>query len=132
AQIVMLDSVTGFNLTMQDEDFASRLHALCKYLANMGVTVILINQVNDLSGTFQDTGTNITYLADNLISLQYVERLVNGKVELRKAIGVVKKRLSDFEKTLRELEITRYGLKVSQPIEGLQGILGGSLPVDEE
>ena len=37
---------------------------------------------------------------------------------------VLKKRLTDFEKTLRELEITRYGIKVSRPFPHLRGILG--------
>ncbi len=32
-QIVMIDSVSGYSLSMQGEDFVSHLHALCKYLA---------------------------------------------------------------------------------------------------
>jgi circadian clock protein KaiC len=43
-----------------------------------------------------------------------------------KAIGVLKKRLSDFEKTLREIQITRYGIKVGQPLTGLRKILSGT------
>jgi circadian clock protein KaiC len=46
--------------------------------------------------------------------------------ELHKAIGVLKKRMSDFEQSLRELEITRYGLKVGKPLRGLRGILTGT------
>jgi circadian clock protein KaiC len=66
----------------------------------------------------------ISYLADNIIILRYLE--LNG--ELHKAIGVLKKRLSDFEKTLREMEITRYGLKIGKPLTGLRAILSG-MPV---
>jgi circadian clock protein KaiC len=45
---------------------------------------------------------------------------------MRKAIGVLKKRSGDFEKSLRELDITCYGLKVGPPLTGLQGILRGT------
>ena len=44
---------------------------------------------------------------------------------MRKAIGVLKKRLSDFEKTLREFQITRYGIKVGKPLVDLRGIFSG-------
>ena len=44
---------------------------------------------------------------------------------LRRAIGVLKKRLSSFEPTLREFEITRYGIKVGKPLTELRGILRG-------
>ena len=53
-------------------------------------------------------------------------RYLEMKGELRKAIGVLKKRMSDFEKTLREFEITRYGIKVGKPLTELRGILKGS------
>jgi circadian clock protein KaiC len=46
--------------------------------------------------------------------------------EIRKVIGVLKKRMSDFEKTLREFEIGRYGIKVGKPLTRLRGILKGT------
>ena len=61
-------------------------------------------------------------MADNIIFLRYLE--IQG--QMRKAIGVLKKRLSDFEKTLREIEITRYGIKVGKPLTNLRGILSGT------
>ena len=122
AQIVMLDSVSGYSLSMQSEDLVSHIHSLCKYLTNMGVTVIVINEVENLTGDLRATESGFTYLADNLILMRYMDRHIDETVELRKSIGVVKKRLSDFEKTLREFEITRYGIKVSKPMSGLQGI----------
>jgi circadian clock protein KaiC len=37
----------------------------------------------------------------------------------------LKKRLGDFEKTLREFAISRYGIKVGKPLTNLRGILSG-------
>lgn len=123
-QIIMLDSISGYSLTMEGDDLVSHLHALCKYLTNMGVTVLVINESESLAGgDLKATEDGFTYLADNLILMRYMERHEDGQVELRKNISVVKKRLSDFEKTLREFKITSAGIKVSRPLEGLDGIL---------
>jgi circadian clock protein KaiC len=53
AQIVMIDSVAGYRLSLRGQDLVSHLHALCKYLQNMGVTVILINEVEHITGDFR-------------------------------------------------------------------------------
>lgn len=121
-RIVMLDSIAGYRLCMPSEDLVSHLHALASYLKNMGVTVLLINEVEAITGDFRATEVGISYLADNLVFLRYLE--MHG--ELRKAIGVLKKRVSSFEKSLREIELTRFGLKVGRPLTELQGILTGT------
>jgi circadian clock protein KaiC len=123
ARIVMIDSIAGYRLSMRGEDLVTHLHALCRYLTNMGVTVLLINEVEAVTGDFRVTEMGISYLADNILFLRYLE--MNG--ELRKAIGVLKKRLSDFEKTMRELEITQSGIRVGKPLTGMRGLLSGNL-----
>lgn len=126
-RIVMLDSVAGYKLCLSRSEsdlLVDHMHALCKYLQNMGVAVLLINETEKISGDFRVTDNHISYLADNVIYLRYFERVnLQGAMELRKAIGVLKKRSTDFDKTLRELELTRYGLKVSPPMIGISGML---------
>ncbi len=122
ARIVMIDSIAGYRLAMRGADLASHLHALCKYLQNMGVTIVLVNETENITGDFRATELGISYIADNIIFLRYLE--IYG--EMQKAIGVLKKRLSDFEKTLREIEITRYGIKVGKPLTNLRKILSGT------
>ncbi|MGB7375611.1 MAG: ATPase domain-containing protein [Rivularia sp. (in: cyanobacteria)] len=122
ARIVMIDSIAGYRVAMRGGDLASHLHALCKYLQNMGVTIILVNETENITGNFRATEVSISYIADNIIFLRYLE--IYG--EMQKAIGVLKKRLSDFEKTLREIEITRYGIKVGKPLIHLRKILSGT------
>ena len=122
AKIVMIDSTSGYKLSMRGEDLIRQLHSLCQYLKNMGVTVILINETHSITGSeFSVTEIGLSYLADNLVFLRYLE--LRG--EMRKAIGVLKKRTSDFERTLREFQITKYGIKVGEPLTQLRGILSG-------
>lgn len=122
ARIIMLDSTSGYRQSVRAGNLVTHLHALCKYLQNMGVAVLLISEVESIIGDFHATDAGISYLADTIVFLRYLEM----RGELRRAIGVLKKRLSDFERTLREMEITRYGIKVGQPLTELRGILRGT------
>jgi circadian clock protein KaiC len=121
-RIVMVDSTAGYRLSVRGEELVGHLHALCKYLQNMGVATLLISEVEAITGEFRATEAGLSYLADNIVFLRYLE--LQG--ELHRAIGVLKKRLSSFEKTLREIEITRYGIKVGKPLTELRGILRGT------
>lgn len=121
AQIVMIDSVSGYQLALHGRELVSHLHALCRYLKNMGVTAILVNEVESITGEFRATEFGISHLVDNIIFLRYVE----AEGQLRKTIGVLKKRTSNFDKTLREFDITGRGIKVGEKFKLLGGILGG-------
>ncbi|UFS71391.1 AAA family ATPase [Geomonas sp. RF6] len=120
-RVVMIDSVSGYRLCMRGSELVAHLHALCKYLQNMGVAVLLAIETTQLTGDFRVTDVDISYLSDNIIFLRYLE--IDG--HLRKAIGVLKKRLSNFEKTLREFEITPQGIRIGEPLLELRGILSG-------
>lgn len=124
ATLVMIDGTAGYRLALrgEDTDIVRELHSLCRYLKNMGVTVILVEEIATITGDFKATSRNISYIADNIVFLRYLEL----KGELRKAIGVLKKRMSDFERTLREFEITQRGIEVGEPLEDFVGILQGT------
>lgn len=128
ASIVMVDSVAGYRVSLRGEDAVTHLHALAKYMQNMGVAVLLINEVASIVGEFQVSDIGASYLADNIVFMRYME--LGG--EIRKVIGVLKKRLSNFERTLREIEMTRYGIKVGRPLTNLQGILTGHITTAEK
>lgn len=119
--LVVIDSTAGFKLSLQGQDVVTKMHALCKKLQSNGVTILLINEVENITGDFKVTEERLSYLSDTIIFLRYLE--MEGK--LRKAIGVLKKRLSNFEKTLREFEITSEGIVVGEPLVNLRGILLG-------
>ncbi|WP_418286152.1 ATPase domain-containing protein [Halorubrum sp. DTA46] len=124
ADIVMVDGIAGYRLTLRGEDgmLLQQMHALGRYLKNMGVTAIFIDETRNITGEFQATVENISYLADNIVFLRHLE--LDG--EMRKAIGVLKKRTSDFERTIREFRITGDGIAVGEPMSGVRGILSGT------
>lgn len=127
ARTVMLDSSSGYQmsvsrLSVAGDEIIERLHALCRYLTSMGVTVLIINETPMIaSENVQPTDPRISHLGDTLILLRYLE----FQGEVRKTVGVLKKRTGDFEKSLREFEVTPTGLWVGAPLHHLQGILRG-------
>lgn len=121
-ELVILDSVAGFRLTLGGEEVEERLHTFSKTLARLGVTVILINETQAVtSQEFQATEKGISYLSDNVMFLRYME--VEGS--LVKALGVLKKRLSGFDSTMRNYTIGEGGLIIQESVEGLHGVLSG-------
>jgi circadian clock protein KaiC len=124
ARVVMIDGTAGYRLSIRGEetDLVPELHALVRYLRNVGVTVILAEEAGSVTGEFRPTAEAISYLADNILFLRYLEH----RGEIRKAVGVLKKRLGPFEPTLRELRITESGLSVGDPLTDLRGVLTGT------
>lgn len=128
-ELVVIDSTAGFELTLEGDDLRRRMHAFAKTLARMGVSVILVNEVEALMGEFRVTEKGISYLSDNVIFLRYIE--IDG--ELHKAIGVLKKRLSDFDKRMHMYRIGgAQPISVDRAMQGLGGVLSSSPVIAEE
>jgi circadian clock protein KaiC len=133
ARIVVIDSITGYRKFLRGDDLLTDLHTLCRYLQNMGVSVFLTNELQEIGGEFKATEHEVSYLAGNIIYLRYMERRnESGALEVGRCLGVLKKHLSDFEKTVREFQITGEGIKGGEPIIGLRGILSSMPVVDEK
>ncbi|WP_254537440.1 ATPase domain-containing protein [Halomarina litorea] len=124
ARIVMIDGVEGYKQALRDENdnLTRELHSLCRFLKNMGVTVILMNEIRTITGDFTLTQEGLSYLSDTIVFIQHIEM----DSRMRKVIGVLKKRTSDFERTVREFRITEYGIRIGEPLTGLDGILTGN------
>ncbi|MFC6862503.1 ATPase domain-containing protein [Halomicroarcula sp. GCM10025817] len=132
-EFIMLDGIVGYRQGLRGDDSAEalsrELHALCRYLKRMGVTVVLVEEVQYVTGEFSPTEHKISYLADNIVFMRYLES--GGTLE--KAIGVLKKRYGDFERALRLVSIeSGTGLTVGNPITGYHGLLTGiAKPADQ-
>jgi circadian clock protein KaiC len=122
--LVVIDGIDGYKSSLYGEErmLARKLHALTRYLKNTNVAVVLIDEIGEMTGLQSPTSSNISYIADNIMFLKYVE--LNG--QLKRVAGVVKKRIGDFEDTLREFAVTGDGITVDEPITDLQGILSGT------
>lgn len=130
-EIVAIDGVTGYERAFRglgDDDPAQHLVKIGRYLRNMNVTALITNEVHQITGDFRATEQNVSHLADDIIVLRHVEY----KGELRKVIGVLKMRTSDFETTLRTLRITEDGISVGEPLSELRGILTGTPDWDDD
>ncbi len=122
--MVMIDGTQGFkqNLRGLGGDAQQALLHIGRYLRSQDVSVIITHEIHNVTGTFQVTEEGTSNLADNIIFLRHVEY----QGQMRKVIGTLKMRTSDFERSLRELEITEYGLSVGDPLPHLRGILSGA------
>lgn len=123
SEFVVIDSVDGYTVTLRGEEdmLSEKLHALVRYLTNIGVTVIVLDEIETVTGLPNTTGVNVGYVADNIVFLSYVE--VDD--EIRRVLGVLKKRTSGFERTLHEFEMTPDGIEIIAPISGVRGVLEG-------
>jgi circadian clock protein KaiC len=108
ARFVMLDSVAGYHVCVKSDDPTRSLHALCAYLRNMGVTVLLVNETESVMGEVASPEVGISRIADNIVSLRYLE--IDGRLE--RAVGVLKKRVSAFDTALRAFAISPTGIDV--------------------
>ena len=118
---MVIDSLNGYSRAMQaGEDLNLHLHELLAYLAQHGVTTLLVLAQQGYLGQI-DSPLDLTYLADAVVVLRYFEAA--GRV--RQAISVGKKRSGDHERTIRELEFTAEGLRIGEPLTGFRGVLTG-------
>ncbi len=121
-RIVMVDSLRGYELAMEEfGTMVANISNLVTYLNGRGVTTLLINEVENITGDLRATEFAVSYVADNIILLRYAE--YSGRVI--KIIACLKKRLGTFQPELRELHITPEGIEVSEKLENLRGILTG-------
>lgn len=126
--LVVLDSTAGYELTLGGaQETKTSLHAFAKSLSRAGVSVILVNETESVTGAFRISEKGISYLVDNVIVLRYME----NEGRLLKVLGVLKKRLSPFDSRLHPFELGAGGLLLGEPLHTLQGALTGT-PVTVE
>lgn len=120
---VLIDGIDGYTMALQgrQEQLLNKLHSLTRYLTNNHVTVFVTDEVSNITGISSATSVNASYIADNIIILNYVEK----DSQLRRVISVLKKRTGTFENSFREFKLTVDGIQVSEPLESVTGILQG-------
>jgi circadian clock protein KaiC len=88
AKVVVLDSLSGYQNAMPEEQFLLlQMHEMLTYLNQQGVLTIMVLAQHGLIGSMQSP-VDLTYLSDTVLLLRYFE--AHG--EIRRAISVLKKR----------------------------------------
>jgi circadian clock protein KaiC len=125
ARRVVIDSMSGFELALAPTfraDFRESLYRLVGALTGVGITVLTTMEMSQGQDELRFTPNVISFLADDLISLRYVE----VDRELKKVAAVVKMRGSQHSKAYREYEITDRGFVVGGDLDGYTGRISGA------
>jgi circadian clock protein KaiC len=122
ATLIVIDSINGYYQSMPEARFLNAyLHELLAYLAQQGVTTILVMAQYGLLGNSMTTPVDVSYLADTVLLLRYFE----AAGEIRQAISVIKKRSGSHERTIREFHLDSNGIQVGEPLKDFRGVLSG-------
>ncbi len=122
ARRAVLDSLTSLELGVPSERrFKELVYAMTKHFRAQRVTLNLNMDIADLLGSAQLSGHGISFAADNVIQLKYVE--LDGNLE--RGISVLKARGVRHATDVRRMNFTENGIEVGSPFKGLRGVLTG-------
>lgn len=125
AKRVVIDSLSGFELALAPtfrDDFRESLYRLIGALTGSGITVLTTMELGQDEAHLRFTPNVISFLADDLLMLRYVE-VDQG---LRRVLGVAKMRGSQHAKDFREYEITPSGIRMLGRLDGFEGRISGA------
>ncbi len=123
ARRVAIDGLKDIEMATPDKvRFKDYAYSLANFFRAQGITALLTNEIPELFGTMALSEHGVSFIADNVILLRYVE----VASQITRAISVLKMRGSDHDKSLREYRITSTGVEVLEPFSGLQGLISGA------
>ena len=119
----VFDSLTTMALGVpSDRRYKEMVYAIAKHMRGAGVTLVMTVESEQLLGNAQLTGHGVSFIADNLIQLRYVEL----GATLERAISVIKARGIKHDSELRSMTIGSSGLNVLKGrFKDLRGVLTG-------
>jgi circadian clock protein KaiC len=118
----VLDSLTSMELGVSSpRRFRELVYAITKHFRALGVTFNLNMEIAEMLGAAQISGHGISFAADNVIQLKYVEQ--EGRLD--RGISVLKARGVRHATDVRRLHVKDRGVEVGAPFKGLRGVLTG-------
>jgi circadian clock protein KaiC len=128
ARRVLIDSLRDLEIATPDKvRYRDYVYSLVEDFKRHGITTLITNEIAQLFGEFQLSEHGISFIADNVILLRYVE--LEGRIS--RALSILKMRGSFHDKTIRELLISNQGIAIGEPIKALTGILTGTPVLNE-
>jgi len=121
---IVMDSLKDLeSATMDKARYKDYVYSLASEFRYQGITSLMTSEIPELFGPFTVSEHGISFVADNVIILRYVE--LAGRVA--RAISVMKMRGSDHDKAVREYRITAdTGLGILHPFEDHDKVLTGT------
>lgn len=128
ARRVLIDSIKDIEIATPNKvRFKDYIYSMVNYFKMKGITIILTNEIPEIFGNFQLSEYGVSFIADNVILLRYVE--VDGAME--HAIHIMKMRGSHHSQQIRQFTITGDGIRIGGTFEGMTGIMTG-MPIYSE
>lgn len=124
AKRVVIDSLSGFELALAPEfreDFRGSLYRMIAELTSMGVTILMIAELEDRYTDLRFSPYGSAFLADAIIVQRYIE--LDG--QFKRVMSVVKVRGSEHSKNIHLFGITDQGIVLGEPLTGYAGIMSG-------
>jgi circadian clock protein KaiC len=129
ARRVVFDSLTAMAVGVPSERrFKELVYAFSKHMRELDASLLMTMEAEQLLGSSNLSGLGLSFVADNLLQLRYVE--IEGRLE--RAISVVKARGIAVTSELRSASIGPGGMSVvGERFRDLRGVLSG-LPARAE
>lgn len=106
ADRLIIDSISSFEMGIKDKvKYTDYIWSLTDYFKTRGISVYLTHEIHNNDETSQLTKHGISYIADNMLLLKYLE----AGLELKRYMRVVKMRSSSHDTKLREIVIDNNG-----------------------
>jgi circadian clock protein KaiC len=124
ARRVVMDSLKDIELATPDKvRYKDYIYSLVNDFRRRGITSLLTSEIPEMFGSFVVSEYGISFVADNVILLRYVE--MGGRIA--RAISVLKMRGTDHDKFVKEFKITsQSGLEVMFPFDDYDAVLTGT------
>ncbi len=125
ARRALLDSLTSLELGVSSQRrFKELVYAMTKHFRALGVTLNLNMEVPEVLGSAQLSGHGVSFAADNLIQLKYLEQ----EGHLDRGLTVLKARGVRHATEFRRMTVSDHGVEVGAAFHGLRAALTG-LPI---
>jgi circadian clock protein KaiC len=125
ARRAVLDSLTSMAIGVPSERrFKELVYSFTKHFRALGVTLNMNMEVAELLGSAQLSGYGVSFAADNVVQLKYIE--LEGRLD--RGISVLKVRGVRHSTDVRKMTLESGGIEIGSAFKGLRGVLTG-LPV---
>jgi circadian clock protein KaiC len=122
ARRVVFDSLTTMALGVSSERrFKELIYAITKHMRSVGASLLMTLESEQLLGSANLSSQGVSFAADNLIQLRYVE--IAGRLD--RALSVIKARGVKLNSELRAATIGDGGMTLGERFKDLRGVLTG-------